>query len=401
MTQLEGELLHRGGHLGERERLLQQLGHDAEPFRVPQRPEQLRGPGELVAIAGHEGADRLQGRAGPERRPLLDRVAGVEERLPDGGTSAAPGDDDVEGGDDQERDQRVHPPGSEADPEQTSQSQQAGADAGHHPDIHGRCDHDPRCSRQTHQACTGGGRGAPDGDVAADPHGDEDAALDGQPLDLGEEVLDRDPRRHAQGDVHRDPQHGGRDHSGEEGGALDSQSAGDQGRVDAQPRDQPGHRQAHPAGRPDPRRDPLQGALPMEPPGHGLQPSVPERPRPVVADQRAAGAGDHRHRGKDPRIEAAGTDQETGGEQGQLARREGKRDARLLGEEQPGQQGKGHGPMQALKEIHSGAPLRLARRHRREGQRTRPSGGRHRDGVHHRVPESNSWRAARSIRACW
>ena len=133
-------------------------------------------------------------------------------------------------------------------------------------------------------------------EVAADTHHDEDRSLDGELLDLVEEVLhghaDEDPER----DVDADPDEGRRDHREDEGAPRSADRARDQRGVDAEPRDQPADRDPSPSGGAKPLLDALEVALLAQTPGKAPEAAVADGPRPAVADQRAGDTGDQRQR---------------------------------------------------------------------------------------------------------
>ena len=140
------------GQLGNGSRLLEQLADDPESLGVTERPEQIGRRGELICVPREHGAGSLEGGAWPEWQPLAGRVAGLEERLADRGPAASPGDDNVEAGDDEERDHRIHPAGLEPETEKAPQSDQAGGDTGDHADVENGRDHHAHRPRHPHQA---------------------------------------------------------------------------------------------------------------------------------------------------------------------------------------------------------------------------------------------------------
>ena len=126
----------------------------------------------------------------------------------------------------------------------------------------------------------------------------------------------------------------------------------DQRGVDPQPGNQPADRDPSPAGSAQPLLDALEIPLLAQAPGKSHEAAVADRPRPAVADQRARDAGDQRQRDERVGIQPPGCDEQTGDQQGQLAGGERQRDARLLGEQQRGEQRESNRAVQTRQKVH-------------------------------------------------
>lgn len=131
---------------------VEEEGHDPEPFRLAERPEQVSGRGERVVRTREQRADGLQRRSRTERHSLTADIAGLEQEFPDGCSAASPGDHDVEGTDKKQGNDRIDPAGSEAEPKQPAQREQTGDNARHHADVEDRRKQDTHPAGQPHEA---------------------------------------------------------------------------------------------------------------------------------------------------------------------------------------------------------------------------------------------------------
>jgi len=79
--------------------------------------------------------------------------------------------------------------------------------------------------------------------------------------------------------------------------------------------------------------------------------ALPNQARPAVPDQRTGDAGEHRQGDEDVRIEAAGGDEQPGGEEDDLPGSERQRHTGLLGEKEAAEEHDGDDAVQALEKV--------------------------------------------------